>query len=208
MWFKQVRKNMVRKLYVYYSAKGLKAMCVSLCFCLSPSPSSHVSRSLSLSTLLLLPILSLQMYTHSPDTHTHTHTHTHTQTHTHTNTHNYFDRDKTAQPIYPQTLRDCVRALMMQDTPESIRNAFTILTGFLACGRTTEVSFVVLEDMMWDPQFSAVFLGIPQMKVAHTYMIDIHKSMSDIYISIYLSIYIYIYIHTYIHTYTYTYMHI
>jgi hypothetical protein len=88
----------------------------------------------------------------------------------------------------------------MQDTPESIRNAFTILTGFLACGRTTEVSFVVLEDMMWDPEFSAVFLGIPQMKVAHTYMIDIHKYMSDIYI------YIYIYIYTYIHIYIYAYI--
>ena len=75
-------------------------------------------------------------------------------------------------------VRDCVAALLKYDTPDSITKAFCILNGFLSCGRSSEIAFVVLEELIWDPLFSAVFMGIPQIKVVQDKEIAIATAVS------------------------------
>jgi hypothetical protein len=62
-------------------------------------------------------------------------------------------------------VHDCVTVLLKYDTPDSITKAFCILNGFLTYGRSSEIVFVVLEELIWDPIYSVVFMGIHQIKV-------------------------------------------
>jgi hypothetical protein len=44
-------------------------------------------------------------------------------------------------------VRDCVAALLKYETPDSITKAFFILNGLLSCGRSSEIAFVVVEEL-------------------------------------------------------------
>ena len=77
-------------------------------------------------------------------------------------------------------VRDCVAALLKYDTKDSITKAFCILNGFLSCGRSSEIAFVVLEELIWDQLYSAVFMGIPQIKVVQDKEIAIATAVSRI----------------------------
>ena len=75
-------------------------------------------------------------------------------------------------------VRDCVASLLKYDTADSITKAFCILNGFLSCGRASEIAFVVLEELIWDPLFSSVFMGIPQIKVVQDKEIGISTAVT------------------------------
>jgi len=78
------------------------------------------------------------------------------------------DMDKSANPIYPQTVAECVTAYLQMDTFESIQRALVLLATFVACGRTSELAFCLVEDLEWDPHFNCLIITVPQMKVVDT----------------------------------------
>ena len=74
--------------------------------------------------------------------------------------------DAKAEPIYLEHVRDMCRAYATHGAPEAAERKFCIVDAFQMAGRSGELSWVMLDNMVRDSCFSCVIAEVPQAKVS------------------------------------------
>ena len=74
--------------------------------------------------------------------------------------------DNSAIPLYACHVKVMQGVLARMGTAEAAKRKLTILTAWSDSGRSAETSFLVVENLKWDPHFSSVVAEIPQTKTS------------------------------------------
>ncbi|XRB19838.1 hypothetical protein RI054_22g96850 [Pseudoscourfieldia marina] len=80
--------------------------------------------------------------------------------------------DKSATPIYSDTIRACVRAYQLTTgSAEAIMRALVIICLWLAAGRASEVAWLTFDSLKWDSLHQCVLQEVLQSKTSKSKMV-------------------------------------